>query len=102
MRHAGEPRARLTRLPARATPRMSLPAELSRHVRATALRIRLQRGMSATVVLSIAGLGLAALVVALMKTDALGEARAIPWLAAAAALPLLGAIAGLVLPVRPL
>jgi hypothetical protein len=81
---------------------MSLPAELSRHVRTTALRIRLQRGLNAAVVLAIAGLGLAAFVVALMKTDALGEARAIPWLAAAAALPLLGALAGLARPVRPL
>ena len=81
---------------------MSLPAELTRHVRATALRIRLQRGMSAAVILALAGLGLAAFVVALLKTGALGEARAIPWLAAAAALPILGAIVGLARPVRPL
>jgi len=81
---------------------MSLPAELSRHVRATALRIRLQRGLSAAVILALAGLGLAAFVVALLKTDALADAQAIPWLAAAAALPLLGLVVGLARPVRPL
>lgn len=81
---------------------MSLPADLSRPVRATARRIRLQRAMNGAAIFALAGLGIAGLVVALMKTDALAEARALPWLIAAAALPVVGAMFGLLRPIRPL
>lgn len=77
---------------------MSLPAELSRPIRRTALRARAQRAMSAGALALLAGLGLAGVVVALMKTDALGEADARGWLYACAALPVLGLLAGALRP----
>ncbi len=77
---------------------MSLPAELSRPIRRTALRARAQRAMSAGALALLAGLGLAGVVVALMKTEALGEADARGWLYACAALPVLGLLAGALRP----
>ncbi|HJL16556.1 MAG TPA: hypothetical protein RMH99_12915 [Sandaracinaceae bacterium LLY-WYZ-13_1] len=81
---------------------MRLPADLSRPLRATATRLRLQRALDAGAVLALAGLGLAALVVALVKTEALSEPASMPWLWAAGALPVLGALAGALRPVDPL
>ena len=55
---------------------MTLPDDLRRPLHATALRIRLQRALDVGAQLSLAGLGLAGLVVALLKTEALAEAMA--------------------------
>ena len=66
---------------------MTLPDDLRRPLHATALRIRLQRALDVGAQLSLAGLGLAGLVVALLKTEALAEASATPWLWAAARSP---------------
>ncbi len=73
---------------------MSLPADLSRPIRRTSLRIRLQRAMNAGALLALAGLGLAALVLALLKLDWLPEPEAAPWLWAAGALPVAGIVIG--------
>lgn len=75
---------------------------LKRALGATARRVRLQRALDAGAVLSVVGIGLAGLVVALLKTGALPEADAWPWLAAAAALPALGALVGWARPLPPL
>jgi hypothetical protein len=81
---------------------MSLPAELSRPIRATSLRIRIQRALNAGAIFALAGLGLAGLVVALLKTDALGEHDARLALVFAGGLPILGVLLGFARPVRPL
>lgn len=52
--------------------------------------------------MALAGLGLAALIVALIKTGALREATAVPWLWGAPILPLLGALVGALRPVPSL
>lgn len=80
---------------------MSLPADLSRPVRATALRIRVQRALNGGSIFALVGLGIAGLAVALMKTGALIEARAMPWLIAAAICPFVGAVLGMARPLRP-
>ncbi len=72
---------------------------LRRALFATALRVRLQRAMNAGALFALVGLGLAGLVVAFLKTDALPEAEAVRYLWAAGALPLLAAAAGALRPV---
>lgn len=81
---------------------MSLPADLRRPLRATALRIRVQRAMDAGAVLALAGLGLAAVVLTLVKTRALPEAAATGWLVVASALPIAGIVFGALRPISPL
>ncbi|HEY8429384.1 MAG TPA: hypothetical protein VIL20_13455 [Sandaracinaceae bacterium] len=81
---------------------MSLPADLSRPLRRTAARIRVQRAASAAAIGLLVGVGLAGVVVALTKTAALDEVKALSWLYACAALPILAALAGALRPVRPL
>ncbi len=81
---------------------MSLPADLSRPIARTSLRIRLQRAMNAGAMLTVAGLGVAGLVIALMKMGELGEARALPWLWVAGALPVIGIIVGAARPLSRL
>jgi hypothetical protein len=81
---------------------MSLPADLRRPLRATALRIRVQRAMQAGTILALAGLGLAAVILTLVKTGALPEGLAAPWLIAAAVLPLGGIMFGALRPIAPL
>lgn len=68
-------------------------------LRATSARVRGQRALDAGAQLLVVGLGLAGLIVALTKTGALAEPDAWPYLAAAGALPLLGALFGLLRPV---
>lgn len=81
---------------------MTLPDDLRRPLNATALRIRLQRALDAGATLALPGLGLAGLVVALVKTEALAEGAAAPWLWAAGALPVLGLLFGALRPLEPL
>src|SRR5688572_13845018 len=81
---------------------MSLPADLRRPLSATARRIRVQRAMDAGSVLALAGLGIAGVLVTCVKTGALADVEAWPWLAAALALPLFGALFGALRPVAPL
>lgn len=58
--------------------------------------------MNAAALLALPALGLAGVVIALMKTAALTETHALGWLALAASLPLLGALVGALRPVAPL
>jgi len=81
---------------------MSDTTPLLRPVRAVTLRLRLQRALDAAATLSLAGLGLAAALVTALKTGAIGQSEALPWLAVASALPALGALLGALRPVQPL
>ena len=72
---------------------------IRRPARAVAWRIRLQRAMNAGAVLSLAGLGAAGIVVALLKVGVLPSSEALPWLLGCGALPLLGALVGAARPV---
>lgn len=78
---------------------MSLPADLSRPLRATARRIRVQRALDSAVVLGLAALGLAALVLALLKGGRLSEELALRWLLGAGSLPVLGLALGALRPI---
>ncbi|MFK7992034.1 MAG: hypothetical protein AB8I08_38810, partial [Sandaracinaceae bacterium] len=73
---------------------MPLPPELRRPLHATELRVRAQRALDGGVLFALPGLGLAGLTLALVKTEALPEPSAVPWLVLAAAFPLLGAAVG--------
>lgn len=81
---------------------MSLPADLSRPLRSTAVRIRVQRALNAGAVLALAALGVVALVLTLLKTGVMAEPDAVRWLIAASALPVLGVLFGALRPVGPL
>ncbi|MGF1467468.1 MAG: hypothetical protein ACFCGT_15190 [Sandaracinaceae bacterium] len=81
---------------------MDLPSDLTRPLRATARRVRLQRAVTAGSLLALPGLGVAAVVVALAKLGALPRGGVVAWLAVAAALPALGALVGLLRPLGPL
>ncbi len=72
---------------------------IRRPARAVARRMRLQRALDAGTTLSVAGLGVAGLAVALVKAGAAVGAEAMPFLWAAAALPALGLLVGALRPV---
>ncbi|MBX3272046.1 MAG: hypothetical protein KF729_17405 [Sandaracinaceae bacterium] len=71
-------------------------------LRATSARVRLTRAIAAGSLFAVVAAGLAALAVALVKTGALGEREATPWLIGAALAPGLGALIGLLRPLAPL
>src|SRR5688572_13315396 len=78
---------------------MALPSSLVRPLRAVTRRIRLQRALDAAVTLGLAGLGAGAVVVGLLKAGVLGEAETWRWLAACAAIPMVGVLVGALRPV---
>lgn len=72
---------------------------IRRPVRAVGRRIRLCRALSAGTTTAVGGLGAAGLVVALAKSGTITSADATVWLGAAAALPIVGFLVGLLRPV---
>lgn len=73
---------------------------LQNALRAVAARVRVQRALDGAVSMALAGLGVAALGVCVLKTQGMGEARL--WLVVAGSLPLLGLLLGACRPVAPL
>lgn len=77
-------------------------ARLRPALAATARRVRAQRAIDAALVLAWVGVGMAGLLVALLKTGGLAEADAVTGLWIAAALPVLAGLVGALRPVAPL
>ncbi|MBX3250543.1 MAG: OmpH family outer membrane protein [Myxococcales bacterium] len=73
---------------------MPLPPHVERALAAVRRRIRLQRALDAGVVLLVAGLGIAAIGLALSRAGVIDQAER-SWLAVALALPALGVLIGL-------
>ncbi|HJL50769.1 MAG TPA: hypothetical protein RMG45_33205, partial [Polyangiaceae bacterium LLY-WYZ-15_(1-7)] len=81
---------------------MALPSNVRRALATVRRRVRLQRALDAGSVLLVAGLGLAAIVLTLVKTGALAEPEGTRWFWVAAALPVLGVLLGALRPVSRL
>ena len=79
-----------------------LPRPIAQPLRAVRRRLRLQRALNACALMSVAGAGVAALVITLVKTGTLPASQMSQWLLIATAFPVAGLLVGALRRVGPL